>query len=341
MIQRYLLIIAAAMAAILSACSDDSLFVVEGRLADGVDRQISLSFFDGNGYKVMKTTSIDGSFRLEAVAPAYSLVSIADQDNNLLASAIVRNGDEISLKLDPAEPINSRASGNKPTEAFDAFIHDNAESIIKGDAASINAAVVEYIIGHRDSPESAALLTSVFRTAGNEVLADSLLRLLGPKARSRPLLNTFPALLASQLAVEVTANISARTLPAPGGKTMRVIPRDASLTLFAFADDDANRLDSALVLLRDITSRFPRKRLRAIHLSSVSDSISWARKAADDSTAAYDRSWNPVLVADRQWKSLAVPSRPFYVVIDSTGTQRLRTASADGVRRFVDDFLSR
>ena len=80
----------------------------------------------------MKTTSIDGSFRLEAVAPAYSLVSIADQDNNLLASAIVRNGDEISLKLDPAEPINSRASGNKPTEAFDAFIHDNAESIIKG-----------------------------------------------------------------------------------------------------------------------------------------------------------------------------------------------------------------
>ncbi|MCI9043320.1 MAG: hypothetical protein HFJ93_05395 [Muribaculaceae bacterium] len=63
MIQRYLLIIAAAMAAILSACSDDSLFVVEGRLADGVDRQISLSFFDGNGYKVMKTTPLSRSTR--------------------------------------------------------------------------------------------------------------------------------------------------------------------------------------------------------------------------------------------------------------------------------------
>ena len=329
----------APVAALLASCSDDAFFTVDGKFADGADRQVTLGYYDGSGYKEATVLSIDGSFRLAGVSAAYTVVTLSDQNQTPLVTAIARNGDKLSLTIDPAEPINSKARGNKPTEAYNEFVRDNAANVIKADAAALNAAITGYIAAHPDNPESTALLTNLFFTQGYEVKADSLLRLIGPKARSRAILGTYPALLATQLSNEAQANITTRYIPGPGGKQVRVSPGNATLTLLAFSDDDASHIDSAQLILRELTGRFPAARLRGVELSGVSDSLSWAAKVAADTTATYDRSWNPVQIADRHWNDLAIPWRPFYVVFDSTGTQTLRTSSAAHAREFIVKYL--
>lgn len=330
-----------ALGALAAACSDDTSFTVTGSFGDHVDRSVTMSYYDGSAYKVATVNSIDGSFRLTGVAPSYTLVTLSDGATPLV-SLIARNGDGLSADIDYAEPVNSKARGNDPTEAFNGFIRDNAEGYVKGDARALNDAVARYIADHPDSPESTALLTSVYITPGHELQADSLLRLLRPEARTRALLGTFPALLATQLEVDVSGPLSSRTLPGPGGSALRVIPRESTLTLYAFADDaQPSGSDSAAILLRDLTSMFPRKRLHGVELSSASDSLSWAVRVRNDSTALYDRSWSPMVTAERQWKSLAIPSLPFFILIDSTGNQRMRTHSAAAMRDFTVKLLSR
>lgn len=339
---RFMLRIVAAAAALLSACSDDTQFTVAGRFADGADHAVTMSYYDGTGYKEVSVNGINGSFRLSGVAPAYTLVTVTDaMGQTPFVSAIVKNGDEISLEIDTDEPINSKARGNDPTEAFNDFVRDNAEAILNDNAAVLNKAVAEYIGANPGRVESTALLTSVYRTPGYEVQADSLLRLLAPAARSRALLASFPVLLSTQLGEEILATIPVRFMTGPDNKTIRISPRDASLTLYAFIDDDVTRLDSSVMILRELSEAYPVKRLRAVELSSASDSLSWAARVSADTTATYDRVWAPVLLADRNWKSLAIPRRPYFVVADSTGSQALRTGSASRARDFIVKFLSK
>lgn len=339
---RFLSRIAIAASALFCSCSDDTHFTVAGRFADGADRPVTVSYFDGSGYKTVTLNGIDGSFRFTGVAPAYALVTVSDAvEQTPFVSAIVKNGDEISLDIDPAEPINSKARGNDPTEAYNEFVRDNAEALLTDNTAAINSAVAAYIGANPGRTESTALLTSIYRTPGYEVQADSLLRLLSPAVRSRALLASYPALLSTQLGEEILATIPVRFMTGPDNKTIRISPRDASLTLYSFLDDEVTRLDSAAMILRELSQTYPLRRLRAVELSSATDSLTWAARVSADTTVTYDRVWAPVVIADRNWKSLAIPTRPYFIVADSTGAQCLRTGSASRARDFIVNFLSK
>lgn len=340
--KRYILPILVMAAALLASCGDNTKFTVAGRFTDGADRYVTMTYFDGSGVKEVNASAINGSFRVSGVAPAYALLTIIDASTQTpYVSAIARNGDAINLEIDASEPVNCKARGNKPSEAFNAFIRDNAEPILNGREAVVNRIVSDYIVANPDGPESTAMLTNLFFAAGHEQKADSLLRLLGPEARSRALIGSFAMMLASQLDEEATSPVSQHYLTGPDNKRVRLSPRDASLTLYAFSDDDATRVDSTTMLLRELTGRYPVKRFHGIALSSASDSLSWAVKVSADTTVVYDRVWTPVLLADRDWKRLAIPRRPYFIVVDSVGSQLLRTGSASRARSFIINRLDR
>lgn len=328
------------IATLLAGCSKPTDFTVKGKTEGGDDLTIYMTYYDGSAMRREEANTLKGEFHLRGRSMSPALLTFTDADDRQLTQAIASNGDKISLTLDIAEPINSRAKGNKSTQQLNDFMADNAGPLLNGDTRAINTAVSKFIAANPDSPASTALLTSVFRTPGHEEQADSLLRLLTAKARSRAILGTYPTLLALQLGVDVTANIATRTLPGTDrDHSVRLSPRKASLTLLAFGTPKTIGTDSAEIILRDLTERWPDSRLQAIELSGAPDSLTWAVGVRRDSTAKWQRTWTPYTTADRQWKSYAIPARPFFIVSDSTGTMRLRTRSAAEALHFIDGFL--
>lgn len=339
------LILAALLTALMAAgplagCSGADNFTITGKIAGGDDdADMVIMWHDGHGMQRHDVTVDDGSFRFTGVAPDYSLMYILSGGGEPLACFIARNGDKIKADIDMSEPAASEARGNGPTDEINHWLRSNAAVIEAGDAAAINDAVEAFIDGHPASPAATALLTNFFVAADAEVRADSLLRLLQPQARSRALLGSFPVILASRLTLDASGSIKAGSLPGRDGDRVRLYPRESSLTLVAFGSPSGQRSnDSAVILLRDLTRRYPRSRLLPLEVSAYADSATWANNIASDSSA-WLITWTPGVTADRQWRQLAVPSLPYFIVADSTGTQRLRTTSAARAGAFIEATL--
>ena len=70
------------------------------------------------------------------------------------------------------------------------------------------------------------------------------------------------------------------------------------------------------------------------------DTPAWRRITRPDS-AGWIQAWLPGGTASRGIDSLAVPSLPYFIVADSTGSQLLRTPSAAAARSFIDKRMAR
>lgn len=336
-----LAVLLAALVAVgtLAGCSGADSFTVSGKVAGSDDAALVIMWHDGHGMQRRDVTVDGGSFKFTGVAPEYSLMWILSGDGEPLTCLIARNGDKIKADIDLSEPGASVARGNGPTDEINGWLRSNAAVIEADDAAGINDAVEAFIADHPASPAATALLTNFFVAADAEVRADSLLRLLQPQARSRALLGSFPVILASRLTLDASGSIKAGSLPGRDGNRVRLYPRESSLTLVAFGSPSGLRgSDSAVILLRDLTDRYPRRRLLPLEVSTYADSATWAGNIASDSSA-WLITWTPAVTADRQWRQLAVPSLPYFIVADSTGAQRLRTTSAARARAFIEATL--
>ena len=338
------LLIAAMLTAFLAAgalagCSEADHFTISGKIAGGDDAGVAVMWHDGHGMQVHDVTVADGSFSFRGVAPEYALIWSTGPDGRPLTALIARNGDKIKAEIDPADPDASKVRGNDPTEELDGWRRTNAAILEAVDAPAINDAVEAFIAGHQASPAATALLTTFFGAADAEVRADSLLRLLQPQARSKALLGSFPVMLASRLTLDASGPIKAASLPGPDGNRVRLYPRESSLTLVAFGTPWGMRsADSAIIILRSLTSRYPRRRLLPVEVSTYADSSTWAGNIASDS-AAWQITWAPGVTAARQWRQLAIPTLPYFIVADSTGVQKLRTSSASRAREFIEATL--
>ncbi len=333
------MVIAAVALSSLTGCSKAPRFTVKGHIEGVSGGDVVIQWHDGHGMQRHDVTVADGSFSFTGVADDYVLLWIVSERGEPLANLIARNGDKLKAEINPDDPGASKTGGNRPTEELSDWLAATADIRGNHDAGAVNDAIETFIADHPTSPAATALLTNFFYAADSEVRADSLLRLLQPQARSRALLGSFPSLLASRLTLDASGALRTGSLPGPDGKRIRLYPREATLTLVAFSSPSGQRrADSAVIILRELTSRYPRRRLLPLEVSGAPDSITWASNIASDS-AAWLSTWVPGATADRQWRQLAVPSLPYFIVADSTGTQRLHTTSASRARAFIEATL--
>lgn len=323
------------VALLLAACSRPENFTVEGETADSSDASLFLNYFDGRAQKRVESRAVEGRFKVTGVSRNPTLARLSDERGRVVAAFVIADGDKVRVKADLAEPLKSTVSGADMAEAYAAWVADNAVTLTRGDDREVNDAVARFVGANPASPVSTALITSAFHAAGHEREADSLLRLLDPAALSRPLLGSFVDMLASQLSLEAGGTLQSRTYPASTGKMERFYPRESTLSLVAFTPPLTDGTDTITPLLHRLSESHPRHRLRIMEVSGATDSMSWARYVEADTTATWLRTWTPLAIADRQWRSFAIPSLPFFIVTDSTGSQRLRTHSASPAVDFI------
>lgn len=306
------------------------------------DREVRTRYF--NGISVVSGSSLpfDGEVTLSGKTADRTLLTFSLIDGTHLASLIVGNGDEIEVRVDADFPNEAKISGSGDSKKLLEFRSANSHLFDMADPERLNEAIADYIISHPNDIVSAALLVNWFSTPGYEVRADSLLRLISPEVKSRPLLNNYQNQLAEQLSADASSNITSMSFVNSRDSLIRFSPLRRSLSLLAFLDDGSGRSSRRqdLAQLNELYKRYPRRRFDILEFTLAVDSLNW-QIALNNDTSAWQRVWTPALLSDPRLRKLAVPGVPFFMVVDSTGQQLLRTRSVDLAVKCVDEFFTK
>jgi len=320
----------------MTACGDSERFTVQGTVEGDRSMNLRYTFYSGDAFMQGITAVRDGRFRFEGAAPQPVLIELYDNDYRLLGRLYAANGDEIECRIDPANPYRLRASGRKDLERWSEWMRDNAESIVAGRSDSL---VEAYVGLHPDDIVSTLLLTTIYDASTDDKLrrADSLLTLIAPESRPMNLTLSLIAQIEGYIhGADAHVHDFRARISGTGSDTLRI--SGSPLWLIAMSTERSDRRDSVVPVLRELHKLYGGKRLRVLDISLDVDTTAWRRIIRPDS-AKWTQAWLPGGTAARGIDSLAVPSLPYFVAVDSTGRQLLRTTSAAHARSFIEDKL--
>lgn len=328
---------AAAVMLTLAACNKGDKFRVSGVIDGAGSRPIELMYCPAGAARVIKSHAVDGKFIVEgeATRPALAFISIGGEQ---LITLIVENGDEIECKLSLSEPLLAEVNGSKVNERLSKFIRSNAKVIAGGNPRLVNPLVAEFVKKNSDNYAATAAMLTLYQSAGYETAADSLMSIISPKARPAAVLLNFTATLATQLAADTRSPIQSMSLVNNRDSIIRYNPFRHSVTLLAFVGTERDCRDSVVPVLRKLRAAYPVKRLETIEISTATDSATWRKSVANDS-AKWAQVWAPGTVASPALRKLNVARSPFFIVVDSTGTQLIRTPSLSVASEYVLNYL--
>ncbi len=321
---------------VLTSCGKKKYFVVEGELENLGAQIVMMTYYADGGIKRESVSAVDGKFTIkgESVEPTLCLIEVSGVQ---IANVVAQNGEKIMMKGDVSDPYNLKLSGNGTTKDINAFVRENADVLVAGNAREVNGRLAEFVGKHRNEMSSVALMVSYFNTPGYEVMADSLLSIIKPEVRTASLMQNFGAVLATQLTKHAAREVVPMSLYLRKDTIISYSPSGSSYSIMAFLGDSKPMRDSVTPMLRDM-SKMPSRRLQVVEVSMAADSVAWKRSTATDS-AEWHQAWAPGTVAGVELHKLSVPRIPFFILVDSAGTQVLRSSSVKAVRSEIKRVL--
>lgn len=314
----------------MTSCGSTDDFVVRGQIA-GVDVQtVTMTYFDRGGLQSYTVQSLGGKFSFRGTAAKPTLAVISLGDGQRLATLVVKNGDEVTIEVDPANPFMAKVSGNATSREIAQWLNTNAESLQARRPDAVNAAVARYVEGNKDKMSATAILVNYYNCDGYEATADSLFSLLTVGARPTEIVQGFNSVINSQLSADGQAPVQYMVLYELRDSLISFTPGRASASLLCFTTDDRTELDSIRPRLRRLRLAQPKERLQMLEISTAPDSASWRRSFRSDTVSNWYRTWIPGSVGAPSVRALAIPRLPYFIVTHSTGTQIYRGPSLKG-----------
>ena len=323
------------LAALIAAgCSKSDSFKVSGSIEGAGSSIVELLYCNDGSYTRLTTTAENGNFTLTGSSPSPAVAFLSVSNGSPLVELTVVNGADIHCDINPEKPFEVKIKGEKVNEEYAKFLNTNSEALSSADVARINDAVKAFVVRNSKSMAATVALITKFRAADNEIAADSLMSLIAPEARPANLLANYNDVLAGQLSAESRENVNAITLINRNDSVVRYNPFRYKMTLFAFTGDGKLSRDSILPGLRSLRKDYTEKRLALIEVNTSPDSAIWKRVTEKD-TATWEQTWQPGSLASPSFRRLAVARIPFFIVVDSVGTQVYRGSSVSAAERFV------
>lgn len=312
----------------LTGCGDDTQFRVTGTV-DGLGTQnLRVIYYTNTGIKSITATAVDGKFNFIGNAPAETLVEIFTSDRVPLMRMAVKNGETVDVHIDRAKPYELTLKGNDVSERMASFMRDNSDALTNGDRIAVNKAVAEYILRNKKDLTSTLLLLTEFSTADNTREADSLLQLIDQDARPDFLIENITAGLAERDSIAETAKMLPLRLYTAADSITTYTPANSRYSLLVFTRNHNERPDSMRRKISELLDGMTADQLRIVDISVAADSTAWhSQTKIDTKSDGYLSAWMPGAIASLPMKQLSVTRTPYYIVVDSTGTQQYRGAS--------------
>lgn len=311
---------------ILASCGHSDSFRIKGTVDDGASLNIRLVYYADGAVRTGLTAATDGKFEFEGNSPQVAAVEVYDNDYRILARFLAKNGQDINLKINRANPFLSRADGNDENRLLTQFLNENADSLARSTIVR-NRLIGGFVGSNPSSQASALLLATEFDASGErgKAEADSLLSLLTPEALALDIAIPFADLSSRKTDEDLHAKIFSVGYRTHGLAYDSLDIRRRPLSFITFSDDAHGRT-SVVDALREASSLG--HGIAILDLSLDADTIVWIRAIRNDS-ATWTQGWLPGAISNKSASALAVPSLPYFIIADSAGSQLWRGSSPD------------
>lgn len=312
---------------VAAACSKSEDFTVKGKIADGATMNVRAIYYEDGKMQNSVFPADKGAFAFKGHSPEGAVIELLANDYRLLGRFYAADGDEIELTLYPKSPSKIQFKGNEIGERWAKVLNDNAALLDSKNTAGINAFVAKYVSAHRDDIVSTLLLMTSYDWSSNPAEGERLLASIAAEARPARLVDGCTVNLARVGKQAVEARVVPFSYIDERDSLANFNPRRQEMALLAFSNENSGRADSIVPALKRIhNARANEKKLRVLDFSLDSDTLTWRRLIRPDS-AKYDHGWVAGSVAAPAVRRLGIPRLPFFVVIDSAGTQLYRGGS--------------
>ena len=325
--KRIAYIVMAAMLLIAAACSSPSEVSITGEIEGAGSADVVVTYFARGGVQRKSVTANDGRFTVNFESSTSTLAMVTLDDGRLIAPLVVANGDKIDLKANVDDPSKLKVTGSEQSELIARWVADNSALLRQSNDSLVNRAVADFVGKNTDRLASTAVLITYFRSAGNEVTADSLFSLLSGQARAAEVVQGFNSVVSAQQVSSVRGNLPYMTLYERCDSTINFYPGAHAVNLLCFVNDDRSQRTEATGMLRRLTDSLSEKRFYGLELSAAPDSATWI-ESLEIKAPEWDQVWLMASVGTPAVRELAIPRLPYYIVADSTGRQLYRGQSA-------------
>lgn len=332
---RYLEVLFIMLLCLLSSCGGKDDFVIKCDIEGLGDHGVEIFYINSDGVQRSSFHPEGGKLTLRGSSKTPVLVEVFTSGGRQLFNVVAADGDKLEVKFDPKRPESLVIKGNKVSEEYAQFVTANHSLLERGQSQQLNRLIAGQVREHPDRLSSAAILVAHFNARGNEMLADSLVRLLPDNPEIHSLIDNFSQLVAAQLQLSDDNKIGRLELPGMKDSLTVFVPSHQSYGLLLFTSSSANDLTSRR-RLSELYKTYPRAKFQAVEICVDGDSASWAASIKSDS-ASWKHSWLPAGVAHYSLSSLKIPSLPYFILTDSAGRQVYRGPSLN----IAADSLSR
>ncbi|MCI9285213.1 MAG: hypothetical protein HFJ91_05375 [Muribaculaceae bacterium] len=310
-------------AMLLSACGGNDDFVIDCEIEGLGNRGLELMYVDRD-VKRMPFHPVDGKVRMNIPLTKPTILEIYTLDNRLLFTCLGRKSEHIKVKMNLDTPTSLVIEGQDESRDYALFVTENDSLLQNGSDRDVNGLIAKAIRANPATMASSMLLITHFRTAGYELLADSLLNTITPEARPVSIVGSYASLLGEFMAATVKDVLPAISVRAASDTTVRYTPAMQSYALILV--NDSRKPDSTLRRLRSLRADTRQRNIAIVELSLATDSASWKNTISADSST-WQQAWVPGGMGSTTMKDFTVTRVPFYFVADSTGKVLYRGTS--------------
>lgn len=324
---------AAALALGTLSCGDSDTFTVEGKLEDNATMNIRYIYYTGSVLNRGITAAREGKFEFKGVSANPTILEITDNDFRPLGRLYISNGERVECTLTRGKPNAIRVGGSEISSRWAQFLNDNADAL---EGTGRNRVIEQYVASHPDDVVSTLLMLTAYDSSGNALRADSVLSSIEQNCRPAILVDGYNSML--QRLVAQTATEAVVPVPYFNRRDSLVSfnPASSPLSLIVMSDESSGRSDSIVPALRRIRKLKKDIRPEIIDFSLDRDTLRWHRSTLNDS-ASWRQGWVAGSLASPGIDRLGIPRLPYFIVVDSAGTQRLRTGSISLAEKYLSD----
>ena len=323
------------LSALLFSCGDSSEFRVAG-VVDGIGTQnIKMIYYANGAVRESRTSVIDGKFSVIGVSAEPTLVELQTLDGALLGCLMVKNGETIECKLDKTNRYKVSFEGNDVSEQWGKFLVENEEILSSGDADKKNEFIAKYVSSHRDEMFSTVLMLTEFHYPDYEVMGDSLLKAISEEARPRSMVESYMSMLAHVTSPKATEEVTPMKIYCKADSLKTYNPASSSYSLLAFTGGDEQARKEILPYLKKWSKEHKSRKLKIVDISLVADTMAWHNIIRNDSSQ-WEQGWVLGSVRAPAIERLAIPRTPYFIVVDSAGTQLYRSSSIEKVANEIN-----
>ncbi|MBD5234111.1 MAG: hypothetical protein HDS65_08045 [Bacteroidales bacterium] len=319
---------------ISAGCSDSEQFRVNGTIEGKPTLNLRANYYSNGAFRSIITACRDGEFEFFASSDNPVILEITDYEYHPMARLLVRNGETYKVEMTQGDRFASKTSGSDINSRWSGLVSGNADSL----RLSPNNFIAHYIGSHPDDMLSTILLVTEYNAAADPEQADSLLALIAPEARPSSLTDGFNHLLSRLVSESAEAPVKPFAYVAHND-TLKTFPAAGKLNLLSLSTTDNNR-DSIVSSLRRLHRNRSRLQLSLTDIILDHDTIEAWRGVRSDS-AAWQQGWLPGVTANPALDPLGIPSLPYFIVCDSTGTQLMRTSRISEAEEYINNHSAR